>query len=142
MSKKTAQRLGAAGLAVMAGLAATTAQAGAQAGAQAAAKVEKLSFGVEAEQIPKYARITVTGKKFTPNGVVFLVATPAPGTVNEIDFGRLLADEKGVLKVKKDLDCSTAQSDEATRPVMFMVTDSVSGRTAKQRVEGAAWLCR
>jgi len=138
MTYSIARRLTAAALALLAG---TTAGA-TRADAQAAPKVEKLSFGVEAEQVPKYARITVTGKKFTPSGVVFLTATPAPGTAAEIDFGRLLADEKGQLKLVKDLQCTTAQQDEATRPVMFTVTDSVSGRTAKQKVAGDAWWCR
>lgn len=138
MTNSTARRLVATGLAVLAGVAAGASHAE----AQAAPKVEKLSFGVEAEQVPKYARITVTGKKFTPNGVVFLTATPAPGTAQELDFGRLLADDKGQLKLVKDLDCTTAQQDEATRPVMFTVTDSTSGRTAKQKVAGDAWWCR
>ncbi len=133
-----AQRIAATGLAVVAGLT----LAAARADAQDAPKVEKLSFGVEAEQVPKYARITVSGKKFTPSGVVFLTGTPAPGTAAEIDFGRLQADAKGGLKLVKDLDCTTTQQDEATRPVMFTVTDSVSGRTAKQKVAGFAWWCR
>jgi hypothetical protein len=110
--------------------------------AQAAPKQEKLSVGIEAEQVPKYARITVTGKRFTPGGVVFVTGTPAPGTSEPIDLGRLLADDKGALKVVKDLQCTTTLQDEATRPVMFTVTDSVSGRTAKQRVDGSAWWCR
>jgi len=112
--------------------------------ARATARQDKLSIGIEAEQMGRNkVKVTVTGKKFTPDGPVFVTATPAPGTTTELDFGRLIATADGKISLKRDdLECSTPMQDDAMRPVFFTVVDSITGRKAKQRVEGTAWLCR
>ncbi len=105
---------------------------------------DKLSIGVEAEQIGRTGvKITITGKKFTPNGPVFINTTSLPGTATELDLGRILADKDGKISFKKDdLECSTPVQEDAARPVFVIITDSTTDRKARQRVEGTAWLCR
>jgi hypothetical protein len=105
---------------------------------------EKLSIGVEAEQLGRNrVKVTVTGKKFTPNGPVFITTTALPGTANELDLGRIEADKDGKISLKRDdLECSTPVQDDAARPVFVIVTDSTTDRKARQRVDGTAWLCR
>jgi hypothetical protein len=105
---------------------------------------EKLSIGVEAEQLGRNrVKITITGKKFTPNGPVFISTTALPGTANELDLGRIEADKDGKISLKRDdLECSTPVQDDAARAVFVIVTDSTTDRKARQRVDGTAWLCR
>ncbi len=105
---------------------------------------DKLSIGVEAEQLGRNrVRITITGKKFTPNGTVLINTTYLPGTATELDLGRIVADKDGKISLKRDdLECSTPVQEDAVRPVFVTVTDSTTDRKAKQRVEGTAWLCR
>ncbi len=105
---------------------------------------DKLSIGVEAEQLGRNrVKITITGKKFTPEGPVFIVTTSLPGTATELDLGRIVADKDGKIAFKKDdLECSTPVQEDATRPVFVTITDSTTNRKARQRVEGTAWLCR
>jgi len=105
---------------------------------------DKLSIGVEAEQLGRNrVKITVTGKKFTPNGTVFINTTALPGTSNELDLGRIEADKDGKISLKRDdLECSTPVQDDAARPVFVIVTDSTTDRKVRQRVDGTAWLCR
>lgn len=112
--------------------------------ARVPARQEKLSIGVEAEQLGRNkVRITITGKRFTPGGVVFVTATPAPGTAVELDLGRLIATADGKISLKRDdLECTTPMQDDAMRPVFFTIVDSTTDRKAKQRVDGTAWLCR
>lgn len=112
--------------------------------ARASARQDKLSIGVEAEQLGRNkVRITITGKKFTPNGPVFVTATPAPGTAVELDLGRLIATADGKISLKRDdLECSTPMQDDAMRPVFFTIVDSTTDRKARQKVDGTAWLCR
>jgi hypothetical protein len=112
--------------------------------ARATAPQDKLSIGVEAEQLGRNrVKITITGKKFTPNGPVFLVTTSIPGTATELDLGRIVAGEDGKIAFKRDdLECSTPVQEDAARPVFVTVTDSTTNRKARQRVEGTAWLCR
>lgn len=105
---------------------------------------DKLSIGVEAEQLGRNrVKITITGKKFTPEGPVFIVTTSLPGTATELDLGRIVADKDGKIAFKKDdLECSTPVQEDASRPVFVTITDSTTNRKARQRVEGTAWLCR
>ena len=105
---------------------------------------DKLSIGVEAEQLGRNrVKITITGKKFTPEGPVFINTTALPGTSNELDLGRILADKDGKISLKRDdLECSTPVQDDAARPVFVVITDSTTNRKARQRVDGTAWLCR
>lgn len=105
---------------------------------------DKLSIGVEAEQLGRNrVKITITGKKFTPDGPVFIVTSALPGTATELDLGRLVADKEGKISLKKDdLECSTPVQEDAARPVFVTITDSTTNRKARQRVEGTAWLCR
>ena len=111
---------------------------------RAARRQDKLSIGVEAEQLGRNrVKITITGKKFTPNGPVFITTTSIPGTATELDLGRIEADKDGKIAFKKDdLECSTPVQEDAARPVFVSVTDSTTDRKARQRVEGTAWLCR
>ncbi|MHB1094916.1 MAG: hypothetical protein ACYC3F_01965 [Gemmatimonadaceae bacterium] len=112
--------------------------------ARAVPRQEKLSIGVEAEQLGRNrVKITITGKKFTPEGPVFIVTTSLPGTATELDLGRIVADKDGKIAFKKDdLECSTPVQEDASRPVFVTITDSTTNRKARQRVEGTAWLCR
>lgn len=112
--------------------------------ARTSTRQDKLSIGVEAEQLGRNkVRITISGKKFTPNGPVFVTGTPAPGTAVELDLGRLIATADGKIALRRDdLECSTAMQDDAMRPVFITIIDSTTDRKAKQRVEGTAWLCR
>ena len=112
--------------------------------ARTSARQDKLSIGVEAEQLGRNrVRVTITGKKFTPNGTVFVTATPAPGTAVDLDLGRLIATADGKISLKRDdLECSTPMQDDATRPVFFTIVDSTTDRKARQKVDGTAWLCR
>ncbi|MBA4071759.1 MAG: hypothetical protein C0497_07995 [Gemmatimonas sp.] len=105
---------------------------------------DKLSIGVEAEQLGRNrVKVTITGKKFTPEGPVFITTTSLPGTATELDLGRIVADKDGKIAFKKDdLECSTPVQEDAARPVFVTITDSTTNRKARQRVEGAAWLCR
>jgi len=105
---------------------------------------DKLSIGVEAEQLGRNkVRITISGKKFTPNGVVLITSTPVPGTAVEFDIGRIIATADGKISLKRDdIECSTPMQDEAVRPVFVTIVDSATDRKARQRVEGTAWLCR
>jgi HAMP domain-containing protein len=105
---------------------------------------DKLSIGVEAEQLGRNrVKITIAGKKFTPEGPVFITTTSLPGTATELDLGRILADKDGKIAFKKDdLECSTPVQEDAARPVFVTITDSTTNRKARQRVEGTAWLCR
>ena len=100
-----------------------------------AQKIEKRTNG--------RVKITITGKKFTPEGPVFIVTTSLPGTADELDLGRIVADKDGKIAFKKDdLECSTPVQEDASRPVFVTITDSTTNRKARQRVEGTAWLCR
>ncbi|MHB1070090.1 MAG: hypothetical protein ACYC1W_09530 [Gemmatimonadaceae bacterium] len=112
--------------------------------ARAVPRQDKLSIGVEAEQLGRNrVKITITGKKFTPEGPVFIVTTSLPGTATELDLGRIVADKDGKIAYKKDdLECSTPVQEDASRPVFVTITDSTTNRKARQRVEGTAWLCR
>ena len=112
--------------------------------ARAVPRQDKLSIGVEAEQLGRNrVKITITGKKFTPEGPVFIVTTSLPGTATELDLGRIVADKDGKIAFKKDdLECSTPVQEDASRPVFVTITDSTTNRKARQRVEGTAWLCR
>lgn len=112
--------------------------------ARAVPRQDKLTIGVEAEQLGRNrVKITITGKKFTPEGPVFIMTTSLPGTATEIDLGRIVADKDGKIAFKKDdLECSTPVQEDAARPVFVTVTDSTTNRKARQRVEGTAWLCR
>lgn len=112
--------------------------------ARAVPHQDKLSIGVEAEQLGRNrVKITITGKKFTPEGPVFIMTTSLPGTATELDLGRIVADKDGKIAFKKDdLECSTPVQEDATRPVFVTITDSTTNRKARQRVEGTAWLCR
>ncbi len=112
--------------------------------ARAVPRQDKLSIGVEAEQLGRNrVKITITGKKFTPEGPVFIMTTSLPGTATELDLGRIVADKDGKIAFKKDdLECSTPVQEDAARPVFVTITDSTTNRTARQRVEGTAWLCR
>lgn len=114
------------------------------AAAPASQAQDKLSIGVEAEQLGRNrVKITITGKKFTPNGPVFVTTTALPGTASELDLGRIEADKDGKISLKRDdLECSTPVQDDAARPVFVIVTDSTTDRKARQRVDGTAWLCR
>lgn len=139
MTSLSAGRLAFIGAVALAGVAASVAPSEARLTLQ-----DKVTIGVEAEQLGKnLVKVTVTGKKFTPNGPVFITATPAPGTSVEQDFGRVEATAEGKIAFKKDnLECSTPMQDDAMRPVFFTVVDSTTGRKARQKVEGTAWLCR
>ncbi len=112
--------------------------------ARAVPRQDKLSIGVEAEQLGRNrVKITITGKKFTPEGPVFIVTTSLPGTATELDLGRIVADKDGKIAFKQDdLECSTPVQEDASRPVFVTITDSTTNRKARQRVEGTAWLCR
>ena len=112
--------------------------------ASAVPRQDKLSIGVEAEQLGRNrVKITITGKKFTPDGPVFIMTTSLPGTATELDLGRIVADKDGKIAFKKDdLECSTPVQEDASRPVFVTITDSTTNRKARQRVEGTAWLCR
>ncbi|MHB0962635.1 MAG: hypothetical protein ACYC5V_05445 [Gemmatimonadaceae bacterium] len=112
--------------------------------ARAVPRQDKHSIGVEAEQLGRNrVKITITGKKFTPEGPVFIVTTSLPGTATELDLGRIVADKDGKIAYKKDdLECSTPVQEDASRPVFVTITDSTTNRKARQRVEGTAWLCR
>jgi hypothetical protein len=112
--------------------------------ARAVPAQDKLSIGVEAEQLGRNrVKITITGKKFTPEGPVFIATSALPGTANELDLGRIVADKDGKIAFKKDdLECSTPVQEDAARPVFVTITDSTTNRKARQRVEGTAWLCR
>jgi hypothetical protein len=140
MTHPTAGRLAVLSAVALAGVAASFAPSE----ARISARQDKLSIGVEAEQLGRNkVRITITGKKFTPNGTVFVTATPTPGTAVELDLGRLIASADGKISLKRDdLECSTPMQDDAMRPVFFTIVDSTTDRKAKQRVEGTAWLCR
>ncbi len=111
---------------------------------RATPRQDKLSIGVEAEQLGRNrVKITISGKKFTPNGPVFINTTSLPGTATELDLGRIEADKDGKISFKKDdLECSTPVQEDAARPVFVVITDSTTNRKARQRVEGTAWLCR
>lgn len=137
MTHPLARRAALLGAVSLAGIAAA-------AEARASARQDKLSIGVEAEQLGRNkVRITITGKKFTPNGPVFVTATPAPGTAVELDLGRLIATADGKISLKRDdLECSTPMQDDAMRPVLFTIVDSTTDRKARQKVDGTAWLCR
>jgi len=126
------------------GTAATALLAQSSAAARSPQAQEKLSIGVEAEQLGRNrVKITITGKKFTPNGPVFIGTTALPGTSNELDLGRIEADKDGKISLKRDdLECSTPVQDDAARPVFVIVTDSTTDRKVRQRVDGTAWLCR
>ncbi|MDQ8155047.1 MAG: hypothetical protein P3B98_10340 [Gemmatimonadota bacterium] len=117
---------------------------GARSIARATPPQDKLSIGVEAEQLGRNrVKITITGKKFTPSGPVFIVTSSIPGTATELDLGRIVAGEDGKIAFKRDdLECSTPVQEDAARPVFVTITDSTTNRKAKQRVEGTAWLCR
>ncbi|MDP1890970.1 MAG: hypothetical protein Q8K55_08755 [Gemmatimonadaceae bacterium] len=112
--------------------------------ARAVAHQDKLSIGVEAEQLGRNrVKITISGKKFTPAGPVFIMTTSLPGTSDELDLGRIVADKDGKIAfTKDDLECSTPVQEDASRPVFVTITDSTTDRKARQRVEGTAWLCR
>jgi len=112
--------------------------------ARSVPRQDKLSIGVEAEQLGRNrVRITITGKKFTPNGPVFIATSALPGTATELDLGRIIATADGKIALKRDdLECSTPVQEDAVRPVVVTITDSTTDRKAKQRVEGTAWLCR
>lgn len=112
--------------------------------ARAVPRQDKLSIGVEAEQLGRNrVKITITGKQFTPEGPVFIMTTSLPGTATELDLGRIVADKAGKIAFKKDdLECSTPVQEDAARPVFVIITDSTTNRRARQRVEGTAWLCR
>ncbi len=112
--------------------------------ARAVPRQDKLTIGVEAEQLGRNrVRITISGKKFTPEGPVFITTTSLPGTATELDLGRILADKDGKISFKRDdLECSTPVQEDAVRPVFVIITDSTTDRKARQRVEGNAWLCR
>lgn len=140
MTHATAGRRAVFGAVALVGVAASVASSE----ARTFARQDKLSIGVEAEQLGRNkVRITISGKKFTPNGTVFVTATPTPGTAVELDLGRLIATADGKISLKRDdLECSTPMQDDATRPVFFTIVDSTTDRKAKQRVDGTAWLCR
>ena len=140
MTHPTAGRVAVLSAVALAGVAASFVSSD----ARIPARQDKLSIGVEAEQLGRNkVRITITGKKFTPSGTVFVTATPAPGTAVELDLGRLVASADGKISLKRDdLECSTPMQDDATRPVFFTIVDSTTDRKARQRVEGTAWLCR
>lgn len=123
---------------------AVAAMTGTAAARRTAPPQDKLSIGVEAEQLGRNrVKITITGKKFTPEGPVFITTTSLPGTATELDLGRILADKDGKIAFKKDdLECSTPVQEDAARPVFVTITDSTTNRKARQRVEGTAWLCR
>lgn len=112
--------------------------------ARSVPRQDKLSIGVEAEQLGRNrVKVTITGKKFTPDGPVFITTSALPGTATELDLGRIVADKDGKIAFKKDdLECSTPVQEDAARPVFVTITDSTTNRQARQRVEGAAWLCR
>lgn len=140
MTNAITGRLAVLGAVALAGVAASVASSE----ARPSARQDKLSIGVEAEQLGRNkVRVTISGKKFTPNGTVFVTATPAPGTAVELDLGRLIATVDGKISLKRDdLECSTPMQDDATRAVFFTIVDSTTERKAKQRVDGTAWLCR
>lgn len=123
---------------------AVTAVAQSDAAARAVPRQDKLSISVEAEQLGRNrVKITISGKKFTPEGPVFITTTSLPGTATELDLGRIVADKDGKIAFKKDdLECSTPVQEDAMRPVFVTITDSTTNRKARQRVEGTAWLCR
>lgn len=140
MTNRAVGRLATLAAAALAGVALTQTDLA----AHVAPRQDKLSIGVEAEQLGRNrVRITITGKKFTPDGPVFINTSALPGTANELDLGRILADKDGKISLKRDdLECSTPVQEDAARPVFITITDSTTNRKARQRVEGNAWLCR
>lgn len=140
MSNPMAARIATLAVASLAGVAIAYSEAS----ARAVSRQDKLSIGVEAEQLGRNrVKITISGKKFTPDGPVFITTSSLPGTATELDLGRIVADKDGKISFKKDdLECSTPVQEDAARPVFVIITDSTTDRKARQRVEGTAWLCR
>ena len=101
----------------------------------------KPQLKVEAERAPQGARLTLSGKGWSPVARVKVTATRAPGSTAGQDFGMISADSAGNFQVRKTSGCTTQNVDDASQAVTFTAADSSTGTKVSTRVEGAAWLC-
>ena len=96
---------------------------------------------VEANKRAQGPDILLKGKGFTPGGSIRIQGSTPPGAGKRLDFGTIKADSTGAFTLRKSEPCTTSDQNELSRSVDFTVTDEVSKKVVKGRVEGGPWGC-
>ncbi|MBL0939968.1 MAG: hypothetical protein IBJ03_13830 [Gemmatimonadaceae bacterium] len=120
-----------------------TAMAGSATVAGAFVGQAKPAVTAEGERSPQGARLTFKGKNWPAGARIKLTGTRAPGANGAQDFGMADASDKGEFNLRKTVQCSSNNMDDAqTTPVTVTAADSATGVKATARVDGSAWICQ